>query len=311
MPRALIPMPRPESSFSPVPIRATALRRLAAGALLLCVAACASRQPAPVEERSPRVAPPVVASVPAAAPVPKPAAEPDWRPQTYTVKRGDTLYAIALDHGLDYRELAAWNSLENVNLIRAGQVLRLAAPAESVASVASRVQTAPLKTVPPVVAGDASSAPVAPPAGPGTRNTENYKTQPKAQKEPYSEQALRDVQRGAASASLAAPVPAPSPEPAPPVVVARIDPKPEPEPADGDEKVDWVWPAKGKIVTGFSEAASLKGIDIAGATGQPVAASAGGKVVYAGTVYAAMESSSSSSTTARSCPPTRTTRRSW
>jgi len=44
-----------------------------------------------------------------------------------------------------------------------------------------------------------------------------------------------------------------------------------------------VWPAKGKVVTGFSEATSLKGIDIAGATGQPIAASAGGKVVYAGT----------------------------
>ena len=36
-------------------------------------------------------------------------------------------------------------------------------------------------------------------------------------------------------------------------------------------------------MTGFSEAASLKGIDIAGTAGQPVAASAGGKVVYAGT----------------------------
>jgi lipoprotein NlpD len=44
-----------------------------------------------------------------------------------------------------------------------------------------------------------------------------------------------------------------------------------------------VWPAKGRIVTGFSESASLKGIDIAGAAGNPVAASAVGKVVYAGT----------------------------
>ncbi len=52
---------------------------------------------------------------------------PTGGPQTYIVKRGDTLYAIALDHGLDYRELAAWNNIENVNLIRVGQVLRLAA----------------------------------------------------------------------------------------------------------------------------------------------------------------------------------------
>ena len=58
------------------------------------------------------------------------APEPDWRPQTYTVKRGDTLHQIALDYGLDYRELAAWNNIENPNLIRVGQVLRLAAPGE-------------------------------------------------------------------------------------------------------------------------------------------------------------------------------------
>ena len=79
-----------------------------------------------------------------AAPAPAPArrrrrrAEPDWRPQTYTVKRGDTLYQIALDHGLDYRELAAWNNLENVNLIRVGQVLRLAAPGGAGARLARR-----------------------------------------------------------------------------------------------------------------------------------------------------------------------------
>jgi lipoprotein NlpD len=268
------------------------LRRFAAGVLLLCVAACASRQPAPVEERSSRSAPPTVAAAPVqATPAPKPATEPDWRPKTYTVKRGDTLYAIALDHGLDYRELAAWNNLENINLIRPGQVLRMAAPAEPAVVDASAVQTAPLKSVAPVVAGDASVASSPLPAAAGTRNTENYKTQPKAVKEAYSEQALRDVQRGAAApplvavaaAPIAATAPAPPLEPPPPVVVARADPKLAPEPAEGDEKVDWSWPARGRIVTGFSEAASLKGIDIAGAAGQPVAASAGGKVVYAGT----------------------------
>ncbi len=158
------------------------------------------------------------------------------------------------------------------------------------------MQTAPLRTV-RVDRGADAAAPPAPSPVPGARNTENYKTQPKAVKEPYSEQALRDV--------AARPRPLPrrrsrrAPEPAAPPVVARADPKPaaepppavarvdppspRPMPADGDDKVDWVWPAKGKIVTGFSEAASLKGIDIAGTSGQAVAASAGGKVVYAGT----------------------------
>ncbi len=285
-------MPPLESFVSPGFCRAPRLRRFAAGVLLLCLAACASRQPAPVEERSSRPVPPPAASAPAQpAPVSKPATEPDWRPNTYTVKRGDTLYAIALDHGLDYREFAAWNNLENVNVIRPGQVLRLAAPAEPAVVGAPAVQTAPLKSVAPVVAGDASAAPSAPVAAAGTRNTENYKTQPKLVKEAYSEQALRDVQRGAApappaavaAAPPAAVIPAAPLEPAPPVVVARVDPKPAPEPTDGDERVDWSWPAKGRIVTGFSEAANLKGIDIAGAAGQAVAASAGGKVVYAGT----------------------------
>jgi lipoprotein NlpD len=53
--------------------------------------------------------------------------------------------------------------------------------------------------------------------------------------------------------------------------------------SDDDDKLAWVWPAKGKVVTGFSETANLKGIDIAGTAGQAVLASAGGTVVYAGT----------------------------
>jgi lipoprotein NlpD len=273
-------------------VHAVRLAPLAATVLVLCLAACASRQPAPVEDRTPRPPPPVV-SVPPPAPEvaapPKAVSAPDWRPQTYIVKRGDTLYAIALDHGLDYRELAAWNNIENVNVIRLGQVLRLTSPTDAATAAvapgtAPGVQTAPLKTVPPLTTVDGAN--VAPVIAPVARNTENYKTQPKAVKEPYSEQALRDVQRGplpetAPPVVVARVDPKPAPEPPPPV--ARVEPKPVPEPAEGDDRIDWVWPAKGKIVTPFSESASLKGIDIGGTSGQAVTASAGGKVVYAGT----------------------------
>ena len=34
------------------------------------------------------------------------------------MKKGDTLYSIALDYGQDYRELAAWNNLEDPGLIK-------------------------------------------------------------------------------------------------------------------------------------------------------------------------------------------------
>src|SRR6059058_4608585 len=39
--------------------------------------------------------------------------EGDWRPEFHIVRKGDTLYSIALDYGEDYRDLAAWNNLED------------------------------------------------------------------------------------------------------------------------------------------------------------------------------------------------------
>jgi lipoprotein NlpD len=259
--------------------------RLATLALAIIVAGCAARAPAPVEERSTKP----VRPAPIAAPAPPPPAvpEPDTRSPAYTVKRGDTLYKIAFDNGLDYRELAAWNSIENVNVIREGQTLRLTAPG---APAPAGVTTTPLRSVPSPVADDARIA-VAPTAAapviPAVGNSDTYKTQPKALKEPWSEQALRDVQRSAMAAPAAA---APVLEPAPPPVAARPEPKPEPKveekPASGgaedDERLNWSWPATGKLVTGVSENPNLKGIDIAGKLGQPVVASAAGKVVYAG-----------------------------
>ncbi len=272
-----------------------ALSRLAVGALIVVLAACATRQAAPVEDRDARPARSSLAPPLAPVAIPVPAPEPDWRPREHTVKRGDTLYKIALDYGLDYRELAAWNGIENVNLIREGQVLRLGAPGDTgqglvagvTTGVTTGVSTTPLKSVPPPMPGDARPSPSATPLMvPGPRNSDNYKAQPKAVKEPYSEQALRELQH---AGSAAAPV-APPPEP---VVVARADPKPaadgkptpgmRPAATDDDEKLDWIWPAKGKLVTGFSDTANLKGIDIAGTSGQAVVAGAAGKVVYAGT----------------------------
>ncbi len=51
--------------------------------------------------------------------------------------------------------------------------------------------------------------------------------------------------------------------------------------ASGDEDVGWIWPAQGSLVAGFDEAKN-KGLDISGKAGDPVYASADGRVVYAG-----------------------------
>ena len=263
---------------------------------MVLLAACASRPPAPVEDRGiysgwPSAAPPVSVITP--QPLLQPQAAAEVRPPAYTVKRGDTLYAIALDNGLDYRDLAAWNNIENINLIRVGQVLRLSAPGDQSAAsdgnaAGPGVTTMPLRTPPPVVAGDGK--PAASPQASGPRNTDNYKSQPKAVKEPYSEHALREMQRLAASPASSAAVVALPAETSPPAGNVRAEPKAEtrteahaPAAADDEAKLNWLWPTEGKIITGFSDTENLKGIDIAGRTGQPIVAAAAGKVVYAGT----------------------------
>jgi len=78
-------------------------------------------------------------------------------------------------------------------------------------------------------------------------------------------------------------VPAPVPAPVQAASSARPEPAQPPSPpaANGDENVAWIWPAQGMLVAGFDEAKN-KGLDIAGKAGDPVMASADGRVVYAG-----------------------------
>jgi lipoprotein NlpD len=265
---------------------------LVASLMLLFVAGCATRQPAPVEDRTAR-APPKVGT-PAPAPPAPTEAEIATRPQSYTVKRGDTLHQIALDNGLDYRELAAWNNLENPNVIRVGQVLRLTPPGEGgtpgATTTASGVTTAPLRATPPVGAESKPAAPGVPAissAPAAARAGDNVKTSPKALKEPYSEHAMREIAAASAAAATATPSTATAesaPTP-PPKTEAKPETSAPPMAADNgdDDRLDWMWPAKGKLIGAFSETANLKGIDIAGTAGEPVLASAPGKIVYAGT----------------------------
>ena len=314
-------------------------RLLVAFVAIALVAGCATRRPAPVEDRTlARGQAPGATTAARAVPGGTAEAPPV---STYTVKRGDTLHQIALDNGLDYRELAAWNGIENVNRILPGQVLRLAPPGEPAAAIASTpvaadgatgVTTAPLRTPPPVLESAPGTAPQGPatsplavaqspsprPAGPPVAANGNLKTSPKAIKEPYSEEAVRNLnlvasagpapREGPARAeSNPAPVAVPAPDKASPRDAAApstapaststpsspADTTPTPsskaspngtgDVASGDsDRLDWIWPAKGKIVAGFSETANLKGIDIAGTAGEPVRASAAGRVVYAG-----------------------------
>lgn len=195
----------------------------------------------------------------------------DWRPQMVSVKKGDTLYGIALEYGFDYKELAEWNGITPPYIIRIGQQLRLA-PAQ-----ADAVAVTPLKSVAPVV----ESLPVAPAAQAEHKQSDGLlKTQPKAGKIPYSAEAEAAPPVVALKAETSAPK-------TPPPVEAKPGTTPEdkktaPSASGDDEDLEWAWPAKGKVIATFNEASNLKGVDISGKMGQPVFASAPGKVVYSG-----------------------------
>jgi lipoprotein NlpD len=229
----------------------------AAGLLVsvaLGIGGCASTKPAPVTDRT--------------GAAPKPPVAPREAPSgTYTVKRGDTLYSIAANHGQDYRDIAAWNNIVDPAKLEVGQQLRVAPPEGSQTAVTkpiagpSVVETRPL--------GAQSTA-----AG---ANTEAFKREPKGGKQPYSEQAWAQLkkadERSRAPQEVAAIAPS---TPAGP----RPDAKPG-EPISGEEGIEWSWPASGKVIGAFNESTS-KGLGISGKLGDPVLAAANGKVVYAG-----------------------------
>lgn len=253
---------------------------LLVAAVLLGLAACSARQPAPVEDRgrSPAAKPAPVAPSAATASAPAGAAD------TYVVKRGDTLYSIALDNGVDWRELAGWNQITDPSRMQVGQVLRIRPPPGPDGVVVSPVEQAPPIAARPL----GPESPVTPVSPPPAAAAGGLKTEPKGLRLPYSDENLAAVQRADAPRVAIAP----KPEAPPPVVAVKPEPppaaKPEapppaarPESDGGDEPVDWAWPAAGKVVATFNGASS-KGVDIAGRAGDPVYASAPGKVVYSG-----------------------------
>lgn len=256
--------------------------------IALLLAGCATKSPAPVAERTarPAGATPEKTETPAAPPQPKVA-----RPGYYIVKPGDTLIRIALDQGQNYRDIAAWSGLENPNLIEVGQELRVRPPESG--AVARPVAPSGVE-VRPVATSNGAVAPAA--AG-----SDGVRREPKGGKVPYSEQAWALAQKPETPIVVARIEPRPDagkPEAVKPEA-AKPEPKPEtkpepkedkkPEPAKPapatsgeDGRIDWAWPASGRIIAGFNDTSS-KGVDLAGKTGDPVLAAASGRVVYAGT----------------------------
>ncbi len=130
----------------------------------------------------------------------------DWRPDSYIVKKGDTLYAIGLEYGFDYKDIARWNEITAPTYtIKVGQALKLKAPAGIESS--------------PVVAAAAAAAPAS--ATPEGTVVSAIKTE-------------------------AAPQPKPLDEPVSAAAEAKADVTKPVEKTVDDNAVEWGWPAVGK-----------------------------------------------------------------
>jgi lipoprotein NlpD len=210
----------------------------------MVLAGCASksRTPAPVDDRSVGLRTPAIPAVVEPARS-FPGAENAGKPGYYTVRPGDTLLRISLDSGQNWRDIARWNNIENPNVIEAGQVLRVIPPVGGSTEVAA----ARLTPVPPAPAAAPSTT--VPPRSPAS---------------------------GAATPAAAASAPSAA-------AVANVPPTGQPTAPASEDEVAWSWPTGNgaMVLAGFDEQRN-KGLDIGGKVGDPVLASADGRVVYAG-----------------------------
>ena len=225
-------------------VRLTAAQRGVCVLALSVLAACSTRMDmAPVVDRTGAPIPTDAAQAAAAANVPPP-------PGYYRVKPGDTLYRIALENGQNYHDIAAWNNLTSPNQIEVGQLVRVAPPGANLAAATPGVATAPIG------GGAVQSQPLGGAQQPGVTAgaTPGAAAQP-----PYY---------GPSSGMGAAPGAAAS--------VPGVD-----NSAAAATQPAFIWPARGPIIGTFDEAKN-KGLNIGGAAGDAVNASADGRVVYSG-----------------------------
>lgn len=211
----------------------------------------------------------------------KPAGVNNLNNQFHIVQKGDTLYGIALNHGIDFKKLAEWNDIVDPRAIRPGQRINLFMPERESQPALFALSPQPVETTiesptvqPSVVITQESSS---------SNNTGQVKTSPKALKLPFSEQNVARLQYS----TNPAPAPVAQTLPSSPVsernTRIEIAPQPVPQKSDrvaNDSDTKWIWPTDGKLLSSFSK--NSKGVKISGQAGQPVLASAAGEVVYSG-----------------------------
>ena len=188
-----------------------------------------------------------------------------YKGNTYTVRKGDTMFLIAYISGLDVKELAALNNMKEPYNLSVGQTLKVSnGRTQSVAQPAVAPQP---------------QAPVQQPVS--TEPTVTYT--PGANGTQYGSDGTIT---GPVKATAGGLPPVNTTPVNQPVQVQNQPVVSQPIPQDNApvaSTIAWRWPTSGNVVQGFSSSdGGNKGIDIGGSRGQAVNAAAGGRVVYAG-----------------------------
>ena len=233
---------------------------------LLGLAACSSsRGPAPVESRAvgksgavPVQRAGALAASAASAPVPD---------GFYRVRKGDTLIGISLDHGVAWRDLAAWNQIDKPNLIEVDQLIRVKPPPASRAGGTPVGQSQPATEK--AAAGDQRPMEIRPigPVGSSGSGGSGGPTGQIASARPSSGAAAQAPVQPSGSTTSTAQASASQPSGSAPRSLA--------------ESINLSWPSSGQVITQFAEP-GYKGIAISGAEGDPILAAGDGRVVYSG-----------------------------
>ena len=240
---------------------------------LALLAGCESTGLAPILDSTTETRKPESAQTRSTAAERQTSALPEVRQQDgyHQVQKGDTLFAIAFQNSLDYRDLAFWNNLPTPDVIKVGQMLRLTPPEDNVGR-SRGVETLPLQDAGLLASKPLKDVPVL--------------AEPKAQRLPYSESNW---------ALLSGQIKAPESESgvsssARQVLPLATDVRSESlssalayaqKQSEENEPDDWRWPAEGRLLGTFGVNGG-KGIDIAGTHQSSIVATAPGKVVYSG-----------------------------
>ncbi len=205
--------------------------------------------------------------------------------KTYVVQRGDTLYSIALKHGVDVNRLSEMNNITDPRELRVGQEIDLYTFSGDgqISHQEDAVGQPELFSVPQPGDTGMTDYQLDVLSVEEGKSSDFLKTEPKGVILAYSDATLRQLE----NQTKTVPASEISGENSGPGKISSIKDSAASDVSQSASKtsqasrgINWGWPAAGQVVSSFSE--KSKGVGIAGKLSQPVLASASGTVVYSG-----------------------------